>query len=860
MYAADTGPACQAPLDDAFQRAFHITCPSLHQSILDFPSAAYAMSVSSSLPEARPIGGSGSMRRQLHRKSASGLVPTSNQDGSLHTLICETARKQDSGSIVEALLTELDHPASAAAAYLSSLTTQSLASLRSQPELLASSSSQINDQLASLCLRQVSSLVEIHSSTAKLPFAVDSIQSSVDGLVKAILPELSRTAANFVSRSQQSLTKGTRSRKLIEAHAATLPDLLDVPDLIEACIRAGYHDQAVELGAHITKLARSDSPLGGGLMLNSVKIQAWSSLRGMRDQIFRLLEAKTLRISEAKRLVSSLRRLEEIDGIDDVDESWSRCYQLGLSEDQLCLAFLRARAHVLEELLASPLEAQRLLTVDLAETGDGAQHLAAAQLAAFIDVWRQVVSETCRMASSLFLGSAILSKTLSAFILRHAKILVVKLSDGVSDLVEQARPTAAPNTSNREVTRSVEELASTLLSLHSQLSLASQSMSIWGASLIHLSLSLEPVSFDFCQTAIGNLPFAPASLEVLRIPCIRALKIFTNELPSPTGHLPSAWLCKDQSQRHVFDLKLSTPTNEISPQIVQLLAHFPLLARLCNDTLIGINAMRTFAPVSMSYYALDLLDHHLMEACNQLSHYCARLPNSDLVSSSIASALELPSLGEEGNDMVDAKFSTSTERRMQAERLLGSQALRLLLYVLTPYLRQSLWTSVMSASATLPPLSEAEWLTTTCRWIEETAQAWQQGEILRRNRVEASRLHNLQEAEARSKAEQEAIAPTKKAAEQEANAREVTVAKAEAQSNEEMLAREFIDKRTLEQSKNTAEADKKVQEQSQRETQERLDLKSRERKEREAEELAGMGGAQRVDNYTQGMAEDSLPP
>lgn len=786
--------------------------------------------------------GTGVRRKPSHRKGAASLAASTNQDGSLQTIIADTARRLssvegDQGLVVSA---ELENPGSSSVAFLASLTTQTLTSLQSQPELLASSSSKLDEQLFSLCQRQVQPLVQVHQSTSALGPTLAEISTSLETLLQSTLPGLAESTASFETSTSDPVRARLRAQKLIEANAATLPDLMDIPELVATCVRNSYHTQAIELAAHIDKLARPDSQLGGGKLLSSLRRQAWGHLQGMRVQLLQSFESRDLRLFAARRHVEGLRQLRQLDEMEGRPDFPKATKRLGLTDGQICLAFLRARTNMLKAVLSSPLEALRSQGRDIA-TASSSQNVITAQLAAYIEVWRRGVADTCSIALEIFVDLPNLPRMLSAFIHRHYELLCRNVREKVDKMITHARSRSHANSSAREATSVAEEIASTLLSLHSQLSFAVASLADLGADVTPLLAGSSGAS-DLA--AAESLPFHSAILEALQIPCTRAVDVLKDSIDASTMRPPSSWLCK----REAISALLAEGASSSLATDLESASSFPTLAHFCNNVLIGLNSMRTFAPISVRNVALSNLDARITEAVKVLYQHFSRCLNEERGGGKAARNRDISKLlpplatGEDGDEELDA-IASSSHRSLEAERFIAAAGLDRLLRVVGPYLRASLWTDVFGSDSALPDFVQEGEAEMASSWVQEQLQAWQDGERHRSMQIEDVEARRAQEAaqiaaEAQAKAEEEAKAKAqaeeeeRRRAEAEAKAREEeeTRAKAEQEARAQAEA-----KRREEQAQAEAEAETRRRVEEERAEAERREREARARAEAEAE-------------------------
>lgn len=778
-----------------------------------------------------------------HRKGAASLA-AGNQAGSLQSILRDAARSQADGNTqLTSIADELDAPTSSSSTYLATLTTQPLESLQSQPELLASSSSRLEDQLAALCSRQIGPLVRVHEVTSSLPLTLQSIQGHLSTLLETALPRLEKVASSVQTRSEPVLSRRSQAKQLLQAHTTSLAELLDLPDLISSCIRGGHCSEALQLGSHIAQLARPSSELGGGAALRALRNQAWFSLAAMRASLLHGLENKSLRLDSAERAISTLRKLRDLDLLREpsASSSSSASSGLGLTEEQLCLAFLRARSNLLRSLLASPIARQKQYR--------STQQVVAAHLEGFLEIWSEGLEFTIKVVRALFQQEPPIQRLLSAFVNLNTSWLQEELAIQLPKLVAQldslsdGRPESI---SAKSMATTAYEVTSTLRSLHQQLSDIVQITS-------HLGFNLRPL-----LTGPQRFDLETIVLPVFQLSTDRAVALFKERITASSSYAASSWLV-EASQYDDAVSDASSSTNGVRSDDPQELSSYPPLASLLNDLIIGLNALQSYAPASQRSKCLHILDDALMQSSQLLLSYAEALHRDRSLKNS---GLVLPTV----EDMDDG---SQAERQAGAERLLAASALDRASGVLIPYCRSSLWNLVFKSSSPLPRLdsnlidsmsswsqqARLDWRNDQERRLamaeqrrterlaaeaerarleeEERIKAQKQAERLRieeeeRQRVEAERQRKEAEEEARRRAEQEAL--EREAAEK---ARLEAIERAKREAEEQRIAAAEARKRRLEEQ----ERFRKEQEERQRVEDERLRLEREEvaRKRREAD-------------------------
>jgi hypothetical protein len=74
----------------------------------------------------------------------------------------------------------------------------------------------------------------------------------------AEIPKLTSGCNDFIDEAQQILEKKKLNRTLLANHG-TLLDLLEIPQLMDTCVRNANYDEALDLEAFVSKLATMHS-------------------------------------------------------------------------------------------------------------------------------------------------------------------------------------------------------------------------------------------------------------------------------------------------------------------------------------------------------------------------------------------------------------------------------------------------------------------------------------------------------------------------------------------------------------------------------------------------------------------------
>ena len=140
---------------------------------------------------------------------------------------------------------------SQASEYLDTLVSLPLDDLLREPSLILEDVSAVDSELVNLCFREYPTFCSVHKASSAVQSAFDEFSASLGSLIDAV-PELEKGCATF----NQSASLWARGRAaLVLEHGEKLQDLLEIPQLMDTCVRNGYYQEAMELATHAEDLA-----------------------------------------------------------------------------------------------------------------------------------------------------------------------------------------------------------------------------------------------------------------------------------------------------------------------------------------------------------------------------------------------------------------------------------------------------------------------------------------------------------------------------------------------------------------------------------------------------------------------------
>jgi conserved oligomeric Golgi complex subunit 8 len=188
-------------------------------------------------------------------------------------------------------------------AYFSELLSYPLDRLAKEPELLRADQAQLRRQVQDAAVNGYRAFVDTADCLEGLR---GRLQSAIDGLdsLARDLPALQAAAESFRADAAAANTRRADVRRLYANHASLL-DLLEVPQLMDTCIRNGNYDEALDLRAFVSKLAvlHGDLPVVQRLVEEAAEASA-AMLAHLLDRM-----QGPIQLPECLRAIGYMRRL-----------------------------------------------------------------------------------------------------------------------------------------------------------------------------------------------------------------------------------------------------------------------------------------------------------------------------------------------------------------------------------------------------------------------------------------------------------------------------------------------------------------------------------------------------------------------
>eukprot|EP00250_Pteridium_aquilinum_P014225 c21857_g1_i4 orf=485-2197(+) len=188
-------------------------------------------------------------------------------------------------------------------AYVSELLSFSVDRLQKEPELLRVDAEKIRRQMQDLAVGHYRAFIIAAEALHSLGEEMTSVDKHLEALITEI-PELTGGCNKFMECGQQILEKRSLNQMLLANHSAIL-DLLEVPQLMDTCVRNGNYDEALDLEAFVSKLATMHSKLP---VIQSLVTDVKHITQSMLSQLLQRLRS-SIQLPECLRVIGYLRRL-----------------------------------------------------------------------------------------------------------------------------------------------------------------------------------------------------------------------------------------------------------------------------------------------------------------------------------------------------------------------------------------------------------------------------------------------------------------------------------------------------------------------------------------------------------------------
>ncbi|CAN0882061.1 Conserved oligomeric Golgi complex subunit 8 [Linum grandiflorum] len=209
----------------------------------------------------------------------------------------------ENGSESSALATPLPLAAAAQQPYVSELLSFTLDRLHKEPELLRVDAERIERQMQEVAVGNYRAFIAAADALNAIREEVSYMDKHLGSLISEI-PKLTSGCTEFIESAEEILEKRKMNQTLLTNHS-TLLDLLEIPQLMDTCVRNGNYDEALDLEAYVGKLSTMHPKLP---VIQALAADVRQTTQSLLAQLLQKLRSN-IQLPECLRIIGYLRRI-----------------------------------------------------------------------------------------------------------------------------------------------------------------------------------------------------------------------------------------------------------------------------------------------------------------------------------------------------------------------------------------------------------------------------------------------------------------------------------------------------------------------------------------------------------------------
>ncbi|PSS19348.1 Conserved oligomeric Golgi complex subunit 8 like [Actinidia chinensis var. chinensis] len=187
--------------------------------------------------------------------------------------------------------------------YVSELLSFTLDRLHKEPELLRVDVERIQRQMQEVAVGNYRAFISAADALLAIREEVSSIDRHLESLISEI-PKLTSGCTEFIDSAELILEKRKMNQTLLANHN-TLLDLLEIPQLMDTCVRNGNYDEALDLEAFVCKLSTMHPKLP---VIQALAAEVKQTTQSLLSQLLQKLRS-SIQLPECLRIIGYLRRI-----------------------------------------------------------------------------------------------------------------------------------------------------------------------------------------------------------------------------------------------------------------------------------------------------------------------------------------------------------------------------------------------------------------------------------------------------------------------------------------------------------------------------------------------------------------------
>ncbi|KAM9607433.1 conserved oligomeric Golgi complex subunit 8 isoform 2-T2 [Trichechus inunguis] len=188
--------------------------------------------------------------------------------------------------------------------YLRELSGSGLDRLRREPERLAEDRAQLLQQTRDLAFANYKTFIRGAECTERIHRLFGDVEASLGRLLDR-LPSFQQSCRNFVKEAEEISSNRRMNTLTLNRHTEIL-EILEIPQLMDTCVRNSYYEEALELAAYVRRLERKYSSIP---VIQGIVNEVRQSMQLMLSQLIQQLRTN-IQLPACLRVIGHLRRMD----------------------------------------------------------------------------------------------------------------------------------------------------------------------------------------------------------------------------------------------------------------------------------------------------------------------------------------------------------------------------------------------------------------------------------------------------------------------------------------------------------------------------------------------------------------------
>ncbi|KAI1303399.1 hypothetical protein EDD11_005340 [Mortierella claussenii] len=199
--------------------------------------------------------------------------------------------------------------------YLNRLTSLPARALHNEPEKLREEQLKVERDMSELAFRDYKAFILVNDCKQDVQSTFETLGQHLDHFQETV-PKFVETLSGFTAKASPILERQHVFSSILATHSQLL-EVLEIPLLMETCVRNGYYNEALELSSHVQRLVSRYPGIG---IIQEIELKVAQGKEMMLVQLLAQLR-EPLKLPVALRITGFLRRIGSFSGqLEMVDE------------------------------------------------------------------------------------------------------------------------------------------------------------------------------------------------------------------------------------------------------------------------------------------------------------------------------------------------------------------------------------------------------------------------------------------------------------------------------------------------------------------------------------------------------------